>query len=284
MSRAQEAFVLRWWELNKDHPRREWDTPTAMVYNHPMGLIMRGNSLREPDTTILAEVVRTNTGPICRLVLPNQLTIGRHRLIRKVVERAGGTVLAVPGNVVIRANIDIRSIEVIATRPTKAPLRANEELIRAYCSYDYYSSKWEHQRGARQTYFLSGFDLNERRLSYFFCELPPDVHPTTVAEAYEALKPQSVVIAEKEKRKIKRQGDMFLIRTKWKPDQYAKVQKRQYVHGTNHQAELYCEYNGMVYVKGNLFHRPLGRRPDHKTLHLGYRWYLCVKNTVPVTR
>ena len=44
--------------------------------------------------------------------------------------------------------------------------------------------------------FLSGFDHNERRPSYFLCELPPGCTAGTLAEAYEALKPDGVRLAE----------------------------------------------------------------------------------------
>ena len=67
------------------------------------------------------------------------------------------------------------------------------------------------KHGARTAYFLSGFDSNETRPSYFFCELPPKVKPTTVAEAYDTLKPTAVRLAEEYGRDVKRQGDIFAV-------------------------------------------------------------------------
>ena len=63
----------------------------------------------------------------------------------------------------------------------------------------------------RDTYFLSGFDHNEPRPLYFFCELPSSSHPTSVAEAYEDLKPEAVKLALEMGREVIRQGDIFAV-------------------------------------------------------------------------
>jgi hypothetical protein len=70
---------------------------------------------------------------------------------------------------------------------------------------------WEGLNKRRWAYFLSGFDENETRPSYFFCELPAGVTPTTYDEALDALKPGAVKLAEQMQREVKRQGDIFAI-------------------------------------------------------------------------
>ena len=64
----------------------------------------------------------------------------------------------------------------------------------------------------RKVKFLSGFDHGEPHLAYFFCELPK-CDASTVDEAYEALKPEVVKLAEAMGRDVKRQGDIFAVET-----------------------------------------------------------------------
>lgn len=171
----------------------------------------------------------------------------------------------------------------------------------------------------RWAYFLSGFDANETRPSYFFCELPRGAKPATVAEAYEALKPESVRLAEQEGREVSRQGDIFAIpmpsldlrtlkkrggvhiRTprlivpstgeKWSESLDSGNERpvwsgpRPNLLGTNHEATEIVKVGGQTYARGTLWHRPQGRLPDHRrvTLQKGV-WHLIVKNTVPVGR
>jgi hypothetical protein len=169
----------------------------------------------------------------------------------------------------------------------------------------------------RWAYFLSGFDLNETRPSYYFCELPPKARPTTVDEALEELKPQAVRIAEQAGRDVKRQGDIFAIpmprldlRTMKKfGGVHIKRPKlvqaprfnvngiderddagrplvwsgpRPTLLGTNHEATEVVIYEGQTYGRGTITHNPAGRRPDHKRLPLGKEWHLILKNTVPI--
>lgn len=168
----------------------------------------------------------------------------------------------------------------------------------------------------RRAYFLSGFDLNESRPSYFFCELPRGARPTTVEEAYEALKPDAVKLAESMGREVKRQGDIFAIPmpgltlaqlradggtarrrvapieevTVWGRRTSRTVRRRVTEHlahilDTNHEAtEVVDMPNGQTYARGALVHEPgANRRPDHVRLSLGRDWHLVVKNTVPTT-
>ncbi len=139
----------------------------------------------------------------------------------------------------------------------------------------------------RTAYFLSAFDENETRPSYFFCELPPKVHPTTVTEALETLKPSAVKLAEQAGRDVKRQGDIFAIPM---PGVTLRDLKKQGgVHekagnllGTNHQASEVVTLDGQTYARGTIRHVPEWRRPDHRPVTIGREWSLILKNTVPV--
>jgi hypothetical protein len=222
--------------------------------------------------------------PLVRLPLPNVLTIGRHRAISRVVRAAGGQAVAVSNRVLQVADIVVSSIVVIDTEKRPRGSRAPQQLIRAKVS-----SIWIH--GTRWSYFLSGYDLNEPGLSYFFCELPPDAMPSTIEEAYQMLKPESVKVAEAQRKKVKRQGDIFLIPVDTPPGGEGPLIKKgrkpdpwdwDYILGTNHMAEDRIVHRNLTYVRGRIVHAPSGRRPDHQPLRLGRQWHLAVKNTVPV--
>ena len=143
-------------------------------------------------------------------------------------------------------------------------------------------------RGDRSALFLSGFDRNETRRSYFFCELPQSAsHVTTVDEALEALKPAAVLLAESEGRQVFRQGDIFAIQTGLTKRE---LTKRGAVYGrgvsllgTNHVAtEVALLPTGTQLVRGSLRHEPGSRAADHARVKLGDGWFVVVKNTVPV--
>lgn len=163
----------------------------------------------------------------------------------------------------------------------------------------------------RNVKFLSGFDHGEPHLAYFFCELPK-CDATTVDEAYEALKPDVVKLAEQMGRNVVRQGDIFAVETTaTTKDLMAKakrvgrrnvpkaIDEREIGHnaearemraasmllGTNHQGThvIHCK-DGTIYAKGCLWHVPDGRTNDHVRQKLGDKWHLIVKNTVPVRR
>lgn len=142
----------------------------------------------------------------------------------------------------------------------------------------------------RKSYFLSGFDHNESRALYFFCELPAGVHPTTVDEAYECLKPDVVKTAEANGRSVERQGDIFAIEvtTANKKDLRkagARFEKRGYLLDTNHTAtEVAYMPNGVTLVRGTMTHAPEFRAADHSRVKLGdgKTWHIAIKNTVPI--
>lgn len=142
----------------------------------------------------------------------------------------------------------------------------------------------------RTAFFLSGFDRNEPRASYFFCELPKGVDVTSVDEALEALKPETVKVAEAHGREVKRQGDIFAIPLSASVDkkslrkQGATFARTAELLGTNHNATEVALLDGRTLARGSLRHAPARRRPDHRRVILGDGWHLIVKNTVPVTK
>jgi len=171
----------------------------------------------------------------------------------------------------------------------------------------------------RWAYFLSGFDHNEPRPSYFFCELPPRVHPTTVEEAYLTLKPKTVRLAEEMGRTVLRQGDQWFvempgltlrelkkqggvhhrrggpglehqqaqpaeIRFSWQIPRFQRLINMDcWLHGTTHEASEVVRVGALTYARGTVKHVPDGRAPDHVRLPLGDRktWFLCIPNGTP---
>ena len=172
---------------------------------------------------------------------------------------------------------------------------------------------WSSVRGTvlkqhhRWAYYLSGFDHEEARPLYFFAELPRGVKPATVAEAYEALKPDPVQMAEQMGRPVFRQGDIFgepleamdrqqltalkarIVRRKVPPipEGQTSVQVTlPYVLNTNHTAtEVAYLPGGVTLARGTMYHDPEGRRADHARRRIGdgKMWHVVIKNTVPIT-
>lgn len=158
-------------------------------------------------------------------------------------------------------------------------------------------ARWHH----RWTLFLSGFDHQEPNPLYFLCELPYHCQATTVDEAYEALKPVPVKLAEQMGRSYTRQGDIFAIPAPSVTDQQlvqmgARIEKRHtrssprpthYPHilGTNHTASQVAYLPGVTLAKGLLYHDPGFRQQDHvrRKMGDGKTWHVVVKNTVPTS-
>lgn len=185
-----------------------------------------------------------------------------------------------------------------------------ESLIRARITWRTFEEDGVH-RHHRWAYYLSGFDHAEARPLYFFAELPRGAKPETVAEAYEALKPDPVKMAEQMNRPIFRQGDIFgvpLEATDRKALKAlgARIEKRRaavlelspvqrqvqaanlpYVLNTNHTAtEVAYLPGGVTLARGTMYHDPEGRRADHARRRIGdgKTWHVVIKNTVPIVR
>jgi hypothetical protein len=141
----------------------------------------------------------------------------------------------------------------------------------------------------RSGLFLSGFDHNEPRPLYFFCELPKAAKDvTSIADAYEALKPDTVKLAEQMGREVHRQGDIFAVELKGVSKRElrkrgARFEKRGQLLGTNHVGtEVAYLPDGTTLVRGTLWHNPQWRRPDHVRCTVGKAWHIAIKNSVPV--
>lgn len=138
----------------------------------------------------------------------------------------------------------------------------------------------------RTARFLSGFDEQETRPSYFFCELPRTSRAATIDEAYADLKPATVKTAEALGREVKRQGDIFAVPLTMTTAELtasgAERVKGAYILGTNHRATEVATIGKLTYIRGTISHAPQGRASDHKRVTVGKQWHLVLKNTVPV--
>ncbi len=142
-------------------------------------------------------------------------------------------------------------------------------------------------------YYLSGFDYNEFPPLYFLTQLPRQV--VSIDDARESLKPHSVVLAEKDGRKIFRQGDMFAIVTAMTSEDIKSVGgviEDKYtgrpLYGTAHTADLVATLpDGTQLAWGRLHHKPSiinqNRDADHRPAKLKNGcWHLVAKNTTPM--
>lgn len=167
-------------------------------------------------------------------------------------------------------------------------LREWEERWEGSCPRCEGRGRWVRQ-GRRHARFLSAFDEQEKRASYFFCELPPSSKAATIEQAYEDLKPETVKLAEQMGRTPKRQGDIFAVplpgldkRTLRKAG--ARFERRGSLLATNHVGtEVAYLPDGTTLARGCLTHAPDGRRPDHARVRLGDQFHVVVKNTVPIS-
>lgn len=258
------------------------------------------------------------------------VTTARHqREILSAVQRRPSTpYVTIPHSALTAAGIDLDTVEIVEatsdrmipvqrqsrTEPTHA-YRGEDGVLRTWQNYPngeitepsesdpFY--RWTSQvhrlgesvirakvQGRRyRAYFLSGFDVQESRPLYFFCELPRGAKPATVAEAYEALKPATVKTAEAMGRPVTRQGDIFAVGMNGTTKRQlrregARFERRGQLLGTNHVAtEVARMPDGTTLARGTLWHAPPSwRRPDHKRQTMGKAWHVIVKNTVPLTR
>lgn len=258
-----------------------------LIYKNPPGHISDGRGMvygvsaaefsNFEGLAVAVERRREDGVPLARMSLPNLLTNRRWGEVYKALKRKGIPVIVAPAAVLRQSDIVVATAVIVAEELRRRPFRPPQQLIRAtvYPRYSQYK---------RESYFLSGYDLNERGLSYFFCELPPGYEPTTVEEAYRALQPESVKRALAQGRKVLRQGDMFFIQTQDEEGPLEEsVLKNACLFDTNHYASEWAHHGGLVMVRGKVYHKPLNRRPDHRPLYLpGRRWWIAVRNTVPV--
>jgi len=132
-------------------------------------------------------------------------------------------------------------------------------------------------------YYLSAFDRQETPPLYFLCQLPGKVD--TIADAREALKPESVRRALAEGLSVKRQGDLFAIETGFSKSDLTSMGARFVpqlkLYGTNHVSEGAVLPNGLQLAFNGMRHSPENRPVDHAPV-VWAGWRYIMKNTVPV--
>lgn len=157
-------------------------------------------------------------------------------------------------------------------------------------------------------WYISSFDRQESPPLYFLSRLPRESY--TIADALEALKPESVATAEMLGRSVSRQGDMFAIpmdvtrrglqrlgaqfvrrAVSIDVDGRREVSARSLL-GTAHTAsEVATLPDGAQFARGCLYHYPeiVGqwwRTGDHARRRMGdgKQWHLIARNAVPVQK
>jgi hypothetical protein len=274
--------IEKWIDLNQDYVREAWSRLPG-VHDGGGLLYMGGGIDATGGNGPLARFIRGRADsrgePLIRMTLPNPLTARRWRDIYRTAQKKGIQVVVVPQAVVQEADIRRGSIKILHTERRRRMFRPPHQVIQADVA-----PQWGRQR-PRIAYFLSGYDLNERGLSYFFCELPTDEPPESIEHAYQLLKPESVKRAEAQGRKVRRQGDMFFIETRGEegpPEE--DILFNASLFASNHIVSELANHKGLVMVRGKILHRPFGRRPDHAPLRLpGKGWWIAVQNAVRVT-
>lgn len=247
-------------------------------------------------------------------------TSGHQSILRNALKSTGLPMLIVPFSALRNADIRQSTIKPVDIRPdrytweprTRDNAPADWELASGNTHYrnwlempdgrwsyetsvhhlgdSLFTAEYQQIRGkAKQVnaYFLSAFDENEPGNGlYFLAQLPGDAHPTTVNEAFEALKPDTVKTAENLPLQILRQGDVFAIPTYFATREIpGPSMKSAYVLNVNHQATEVRTVNGATFARGVLRHKPreTWRNPEHRAVKLGdgKQWHRLVRNTVP---
>lgn len=260
------------------------DNETVYIYDNPPGprhfgkYQVSGRDLYWSAEGVVAHFTYVaDGGSYIRMSLPNALTALFHREVQRVARHLGVPFYIAPVEVIERAGIRASSVEILDIQRRAPYARPLHSLIRADVKEPYTGKH-------RTAYFLAGYDTQERN-SYFFCEVIGE--PTTIEQAYQALKPESVRIAEAQRRKVYRQGDMFFIRATKDEGPLNHTSGRMdrrlghQLFGTNHYVDDLADNGGVTLVRGRVRHRPVARRPDHKPLVLPGGWWVAVQNAVP---
>lgn len=160
--------------------------------------------------------------------------------------------------------------------------------------YDNDTGEWVSETYDKvNAYFLSAFDDNEAGFGlYFLAELPQGVHPTTVDQAREALRPEAVKRADRALIPVLRQGEVFAIPTNYTTRELTGPTRHSApVLGRDHIATEVRTLDGKDYGRGWLRHKPVTdwgtrRRAEHRAVKLGNgkTWYQMELNTVPAGR
>lgn len=229
------------------------------------------------------------------LEVPSIASMFQHRLLLRELDKAGMPYVYLPTAILDRQDLSPAKVTVL-DQDNRRGLRIGPTTLFTVELDIEGANRWVGSRlvnrspGRRTGHFLSGFDANERA-SFFMCELPPSATKglTTVVDAFEALKPEPVKLAESMGRTVRRQGDVFLIpmpELEWEdfpPNLRGNIRENPFFANTNHRMSEAFRADGEVYARGALTHDPGGRRPDHRPVKLGKVWHLVVKNTVPIS-
>lgn len=237
-----------------------------------------------------------------RQFLERRLTNALRRRVLRRAKRLNAKIVPVSFNALTRARISFKEIQLVDRHGFDCVFSAPPEPPR----YDTYAFE-DALRGKRpvakkrpKKYFLSAWDRNEFPPLYFLTELPKPVE--SLAEALEALKPESVKEAERKGHRVYRQGDMFAFSTDMTTreilEQGGKLEERvtlgrnlvtaKSLYGTAHTASTVATLpDGTHLARGKLYHAPRlideARNPDHKPVTLqANRWHLVAKNTTPM--
>lgn len=235
------------------------------------------------DTPLAFPITVQGDRRALRFIPPHLAVMPGYRLVKAAARQVGIQTFVATNTLLGVAGIRTSSIEIIDQKETRRSL-PEQTLLRARVV-----SPWGSPN--RDAYFMSGYDLNEPwwKRSYFFCELPQGSEPETWDEAIELLKPKAVVEAQRRGLRVKRQGDIFAIRLP-KREAESLVRDKQteeaYVHSTNHKARkavlLVKKDSTTILATGVVVHAPHNRPADHGPMRLGNRWYILIKNTVPI--
>lgn len=249
-------------------------------------------------------------------------TTGHQALVRSAAQRTSAPVLILPHSSLHSAGIYLDSITPVEitqdryiSEPVTVPLadlpqwtdgepvdngdgtwtyiRKTHVLGESLFSAVYQVYGDERQFRDVRALFLSAFDHQELNRHYFLCQLPDGATPTTVEQAFEALKPPAVVEAEAAGLHVTRQGDLFAVPTDLTTREvrsFGLAVKRERVLGISHapteSVTVSVSGGGEVFARGILYHRPFEswRKPEHRRQKMGdgKTWHLLVKNTVPV--
>lgn len=217
------------------------------------------------DTTILVNLEVAIWG--------NDYVVDIYRpTIINMAEKAGLTVLPVSRMALSRVASGLGAVRVIHRLGLEAVLEIN---------------------GA---HYLSAYDDQENPPLYFLCRLPR--HVGHVNEARYALRPASVNAAIAAGIPVKRQGDLFAIRSQLTDDQLREAGGKIFptevgevlqLYGTSHTADRVAVLpDHRMLVSGRMTHDPRligeSRDPDHHPLILDGGWWWVARNTVPIEK
>jgi hypothetical protein len=297
-------------EFDKEKPRRKVFGNYRIVGDD---LIYKSSSPNFPED-VIAKKLPTGVKLANSSILPNigaRHNWGRHRRntrqtdIQRLLSESKGY-FNIPFTVFKEANLDI-------TKFTLIEKAAEEDVVVTVVDrYDYelgkqlYKDEKRHFTGAslfevdgKQYLFdIDRVEIGNKIFNPFLATLK--VKCKTIKEAYQSLKPEEVLKAEKKKLKVLRQGEWFFIPIKKAPKLPVWTRKDLLtaVNGTwSEQQAVKAKYatalslkagnsrpntctkgmtiKGVAYCSGKVSHT--GR--EHKDLILGKKWYKAVPNT-----